>query len=62
LPAQHLKSWLADNPYRRAVADTNREPAQLSATNRCSSSSVQRRPRLGTHQSIIVRIGIKNGS
>ncbi len=26
LPGQHLKSWLADNPYRRAVAGTNREP------------------------------------
>jgi hypothetical protein len=41
LPGQHLKSWLADNPYRRAVAD--REPAQTSATIRCFSSSVQRR-------------------
>jgi hypothetical protein len=43
LPGQYLKSWLADNPYRRAVADTNHEPAQLSATIRCFPSSVQRR-------------------
>lgn len=30
VPRQHLKSWLADNPHRRAVADANGEPAQLS--------------------------------
>ena len=43
VPRQHLKSWLADNPHRRAVADANGEPAQLFRNNPVLLSSVQRR-------------------
>src|ERR1700730_3376025 len=40
---RHVNNWLADNPLRRAVTDTNRGPPYGSATIRCFSSNVQRR-------------------
>ena len=40
---RHAKSWLADSPCRRAVAETSRGALKLSATILCFSSSVQRR-------------------
>ena len=40
---RQLNSWLADRPFRRAVADTSRRPSWLSATIRCFSPNVQRR-------------------
>src|SRR5262245_6890891 len=40
---RHVNSWLADSPFRRAVADTCRRPSWLSLTIRRFSSNVQRR-------------------
>jgi hypothetical protein len=39
----HVNNWLTDKLYRRAVAETCRRPAWLSATIRCFSANVQRR-------------------
>ena len=39
----HVNNWLTDRLYRRAVAETCRRPAWLSATIRCFSANVQRR-------------------
>ena len=39
----HVNNWLADSPYRRAVAETCRRLAWLSATIRCFSADAQRR-------------------
>jgi hypothetical protein len=39
----HVNNWLTDRLYRRAVAETCRRPAWLSATIRCFSANDQRR-------------------
>ncbi len=40
---RHVNNCDADSPYRRAVAETRRDPSKLSATIRRFFSSVQRR-------------------